>query len=317
MQLLEFIPLYMHRVWGGGALQSKLGRELSAGEQIGESWEIVDRPDHQSVVANGALAGQTLRELIVNSGAELLGPDYDPAQPFPILVKWLNCQESLSLQVHPPDKVARQLNGEAKTEHWYIADASDQASIIAGLLPGITKERFEDSLTDGTIDEYVQPLQTNKGDSILIESGCIHAINAGNLILEIQQNSDTTYRLHDWGRIGLDGKHRQLHTQEALRSIDFERPRPEINKAEENKTLLADCGKFRIRKFDLAPGDTPLCFPSGKQARLFHVVSGSLCDRISGQQLQFSKNYLQPYITELALISEVKTTILVTDQFSG
>ncbi len=315
MQLIEFRPLYMERIWGGKNFESKLCRKLPEGKPIGESWEIVDRPDQQSVVASGPLEGKTLRELLTLLPSELLGPDYDPQRPFPILVKWLDCCERLSLQVHPPLEIAAELQGEPKTENWYIANANSNASIVAGLRPNVTREMFERSMAEGTIEDCVQTLPTNTGDHILIKSGCVHAIKAGNLILEIQQNSDTTYRLDDWGRLGLDGKPRQLHTHRGLQSINFSDPQVELQKADINKTVIADCSEFRIRKFDLGPDDVPMSFPSHEQARLFHVVSGSLHDLISGQKLQYSKNYLQPYATELSIVAETKSTLLVTDNF--
>ena len=315
MQLIEFIPLYMERVWGGRTLESKLDRTLPAGKKIGESWEIVDRTDYQSVVADGPLAGLTLRELLLNSTSELLGPGGDPQKPFPILVKWLDCRERLSLQVHPPKDIAPDLNGEPKTENWYIADADADASITVGLQQGVTREEFENALAENRIEGCLKLLPTTSGNSILIKSGCVHAINAGNLILEIQQNSDTTYRVHDWNRVGLDGTPRQLHLREALQSINFGEPQPKLIEADTDETVLVDCDEFRIRKFNLIPEDSPVLFLSNEQPRLLHVVSGKLRDQVSGQTLTRSKNYLQPFVSEVSLIAETEATLLVTDQF--
>ena len=315
MQLLEFIPLYMERLWGGRVFESKLGRKLPEGKQFGESWEIVDRPDQQSIVASGPLAGQTLRELLTHSASKIMGPHYDPQRPFPILIKWLDCHKRLSLQVHPSIEIAAELKGEPKTENWYIADADSKASIIAGLRPNVTRELFERAMAEGTLENCVQTLPTNAGDHILIKSGCIHAINAGNLILEIQQNSDTTYRLDDWNRLGLNGKPQQLHMHKALQSINFSMPQAKLHKADADRTVIADCKEFRIQKFNLTPDDVPITFPSHEQPRLLHIVSGSLYDLVSGQNLEHSKNYLQPHTTELSLVAKKKTTLLVTDKF--
>ena len=314
MQLLEFIPMYMERVWGGRTFESKLGRTLPKNKVIGESWEIVDRTDEQSIVAEGPLSGKTIREILEKYGAEILGPQKDPRKPFPILVKWLDCRERLSLQVHPPAAIAGKLNGEPKTENWYIADADQDASIIAGLRPGVTKEVFESALSEGQVENYVQYLPTAKGDSIFVESGCVHAISSGNLILEIQQNSDTTYRVYDWNRMGLDGTPRKLHISESLHSIDFNMPVPKLIKESTGEQILADCDEFRIRKFNLAPNDT-VKFPANEQARLIHLVAGVLRNQALGQTLQSSKNYLQPFVTELSLVAETDVTLLVTDQF--
>ena len=316
MQLLEFTPLYMERVWGGRNLESKLGRKLpEEGGPIGESWEIVDRPGEQSVVAKGPFAGQTLRELLRQNASDILGPDSDPSKPFPILVKWLDCQQRLSLQVHPPAEIAPSLGGEPKTENWYIADADKDASLIVGLKKGTTREQLEIALKNGQAEDYVQRFSVKSGDSVFVESGCAHAIEAGNLILEIQQNSDTTFRIYDWGRLGLDGSPRKLHIDESLKSIDFDRieSKPIANKSGEQK--LADCNEFRIRKFDLASKDTTISLPANEQARLIHIISGTVIDQKSGQSLLSGNNYLQPYVTSTELVAESAAIVLITDNF--
>jgi len=315
MQLLEFTPLYMERVWGGRGLEAKLGRILPNGQVIGESWEIVDRPDEQSIVASGALAGQTIRQLLESSAADILGPDSDPAKPFPILVKWLDCQDRLSLQVHPPAAIAPSLDGEPKTENWYVADANADASLIVGLKNGVTREQFETALANNQAEDCVHRFPVKAGDSILVESGRMHAIDAGNLILEIQQNSDTTYRVYDWGRVGLDGAPRQLHIEESLKSIDFEDFEPDPLTIIEGEQILADCSEFRIRKMELQPSDAAIELPAGEQARLIHIVTGTVKDETSGQTLVAGNNYLQPYVASAKLTAETATTLLITDQF--
>jgi mannose-6-phosphate isomerase len=314
MEILTFKPLYMERVWGGRGLEAKLGRTLPAGQVIGESWELVDRENEQSVVTEGALAGQTLRQLMEHSAAEILGPGRDGSKPFPILVKWLDCKDRLSLQVHPPASIAASLGGEPKTENWYIADCEPGASLIIGLKNGVTREQFTKALEASQAEACVHRFPVKSGDSILVESGRMHAIDAGNLILEIQQNSDTTYRVYDWGRVGLDGAPRQLHIEESLKSIDFNDFEPEPVKVVPGTQTLADCQEFRIRKFELQPGDDALELPAGEGARLIHVVTGQLRDT-SGQALIKGGNYLQPYVTAACLTADKATTVLVTDQF--
>jgi mannose-6-phosphate isomerase len=315
MELLTFNPLYMERVWGGRGLEAKLGRTLPANKVIGESWELVDRKDEQSVVADGPLAGKTIRELLESSAADILGPGRDGSRPFPILIKWLDCQDRLSLQVHPPAAIAPALGGEPKTENWYIAECDEGASLIVGLKKGVTKEQFTQALEDNKAEDCVHRFPVKAGDSILVESGRMHAIDAGNLILEIQQNSDTTYRVYDWGRVGLDGAPRQLHIQESLQSIDFEDFEPEALKIVPGTQTLADCKEFRIRKFELKPGDEALKLPAGEGARLIHVVNGQVNDTLSGTELNKGSNYLQPYVTAAHLSAVEPTTVLVTDQF--
>jgi mannose-6-phosphate isomerase len=315
MELLTFNPLYMERVWGGRGLEAKLGRTLPENKVIGESWELVDREGEQSVVAEGPLAGKTIRELLESSAADILGPGRDGSRPFPILIKWLDCQDRLSLQVHPPASIAPALGGEPKTENWYIAECDEGASLIVGLKKGVTKEQFTQALEANKAEDCVHRFPVKAGDSILVESGRMHAIDAGNLILEIQQNSDTTYRVYDWGRVGLDGAPRQLHIQESLQSIDFEDFEPEPLKIVPGTQTLADCKEFRIRKFELKPGDDALELPAGEGARLIHVVHGQLTDSKSGATLNKGSNYLQPYVTAVRLCANETTTVLVTDQF--
>ena len=315
MELMSFTPLYMERVWGGRGLELKLGRTLPEGKVIGESWELVDREHEQSVVAEGAHKGKTIRELLENSGADILGPGREGSQPFPILIKWLDCQDRLSLQVHPPAAIAPILGGEPKTENWYIADCDEDASLIIGLKKGVRREQLTKALKDNKVAACVHRFPVKPGDSILVESGRMHAIDAGTLILEIQQNSDTTYRVYDWGRVGLDGAPRQLHIKQSLQSIDFNDFEPETLKIVPGAQTLADCKEFRIRKFELKPGDDTLELPAGEGARLIHVVKGRVIDRLSGTRLANGGNYLQPFVTGVSLSANEPATVLVTDQF--
>ena len=315
MELMSFTPLYMERVWGGRGLELKLGRTLPEGKVIGESWELVDREGEQSIVAEGTHKGKTIRELLEGGAADILGPGREGSQPFPILIKWLDCQDRLSLQVHPPAAIAPILGGEPKTENWYIADCDEDASLIVGLKQGVTREQFTQALKDNKVAACVHRFPVKPGDSILVESGRMHAIDAGNLILEIQQNSDTTYRVYDWGRVGLDGAPRQLHLEESLQSIDFDDYEPETLKIVPGAQTLADCKEFRIRRFELKPGDEALELPAGESARLIHILSGALTDLTSGLRLTKGNNYLQAYVTGASLRAEEPATLLVTDRF--
>ena len=313
MDLIEFTPLYKERVWGGRGLEEKLNRSLPDGQIIGESWEIVDRPEAQSVVAHGSYAGLSLRGLLENHAEVVLGPGADGQQPFPILVKWLDCQDRLSLQVHPPAEIAPSLGGEPKTENWYIAQCDPGASLIVGLKHGTTQEQFEAALKENKAEACVHRFPVKPGDSILVKSGRMHAIDAGNLILEIQQNSDTTYRVYDWGRVGLDGKPRDLHIEESLQSIDFDDFEPTPLEPLAGEQILADCAEFRICRHDLESGQS-IALPAGQSARLLHVVEGTLTNE-TGAALHKGGNYLQPYATSLQLQASSQATLLVTDRF--
>ncbi|MDB6017298.1 MAG: Mannose-6-phosphate isomerase [Pedosphaera sp.] len=218
---LTFQPIFKERVWGGRNLERLYQKALPAGVPIGESWEISDRPGDASVVANGPLAGKDLRWLMEHHSVELLGAAKPATTRFPLLVKILDAQDKLSLQVHPPAQIAASLGGEPKTEMWYIADATPEADLFAGLKRGTTREEFERKIKDGTVADCFQRLPVQQGDVMFLPSGRVHAIGAGNVIFEIQQNSDTTYRVFDWNRVGLDGKPREMHVPQSLASIDF------------------------------------------------------------------------------------------------
>ncbi len=219
---LTFQPIFKERVWGGRRLEELYGKPLPPHQPIGESWEISDRPGDVSIIANGALTGKDLRWLMANHAEELLGPDHPKAAPFPLLVKILDAQERLSLQVHPPAAKAAELKGEPKTEMWYIADALPGAELYVGLRGGMTRENFERKTRDGSVADCFHRIAVKRGDVMFLPSGRVHAIGSGLVIFEIQQNSDTTYRVFDWNRVGLDGKARELHLAESLASIDFE-----------------------------------------------------------------------------------------------
>lgn len=320
-ELLRFQPLYQERVWGGRALESALGRTLPGSSPIGESWEIVDRPEAQSVVVGGPQAGRSLREVLAQHTADVMGPKWPASKPFPILVKWLDCRERLSLQVHPPASVAGELKGEPKTENWYIAATAPGAELIVGLKRGVTREQFERAIATNTLEDCVHHFNVAAGDSILVHSGQVHAIDAGNLILEIQQNSDTTYRVYDWGRMGLDGKPRQMHVQQSLRSIDWSDFEPEPLRAAPTSGTIADCAEFTIRRVVLGAGES-LRFRPGEQPRLVSVVSGAIrvADEAvgsssSGVRLERGDNALAPYAGAFTFTAETTAILLVTENF--
>ncbi len=314
MDILQFEPLYQQRVWGGREFDAAFGRRLPKDQVIGESWEIVDRPEAQSVVRGGRLAGRTLRQVLANHGPEVMGTGWPRAKPFPILVKWLDCRERLSLQVHPPAAKAAALGGEPKTENWYIAAAAPGASLIVGLRRGVTRDQFAAALDAGTLEACVHQFPVAAGDSVLVRSGTVHAIDAGNLILEIQQNSDTTYRVYDWGRVGLDGRPRQLHRREALESILWDQPETRPIRAAAAAAVLAECAEFRIHSMPVARGGR-LTFAAGEQPRLLHVVSGGLRDAAGAVTLTRGDNVLLPFAGAFALTATEASLVLVTDAF--
>ena len=287
---LLFQPIFKERVWGGRKLAGLNHKPLPPGPPIGESWEISDRPGDASVIANGPLAGKDLSWLMARHSAELLGRAAAPNERFPLLVKILDARDTFSLQVHPPAAIARELGGQPKTEMWYIADAAPGAGLYAGLKRGVTRVEFERKLQAGTVAECFHRIGVHAGDALFLPSGRVHALGGGLVIFEIQQNSDTTYRVFDWNRPGLDGKLRELHVPQSLASIDFNDFEPALAPG-----LFAAAGPARARPLVRDPLFTveawqldagpPLGLAQGRM-HILGVVSGALS--VSNGQPSFS-----------------------------
>jgi len=258
---LRFQPIFKERVWGGRELERLYHQPLPPGAAIGESWEISDRPGDASVIANGPLAGKDLSWLMAWHSRELLGRPGSPNERFPLLVKILDARERLSLQVHPPAAKAAELGGEPKTEMWYIAQAAPGAELYAGLRRGVTRADFERKLQAGTVEECFHRLAVRAGDALFLPSGRVHALGGGLVVFEVQQNSDTTYRVFDWNRLGLDGRPRELHVRQSLASIDFNDFEPALV-----QSSFAAAGGGRVR---------PLARNSWFTAEVWQVVAGA------------------------------------------
>jgi mannose-6-phosphate isomerase len=235
-------------MWGGRRLKSEFGKKLPPNTRIGESWEIVDRPEAQSVIANGPLRSKTLNELWTQNRHDIFG-DVPETRRFPLLIKLLDARERLSLQVHPPEEVAGKLGGEPKTEFWYVAAADPGAELFLGFRKLMTREQFKRALDKGTVEDCVQKIRVKAGDAMFLPGGRLHAVGGGNLLVEIQQNSDTTYRVFDWNRVDATGKARHLHVDQALQCIDFTDVGPHL--VESNGEVLIRHELFEIRKWNL------------------------------------------------------------------
>src|ERR1019366_6703185 len=273
----------------------------------------VDRPEAQSMVRGGPFNGMPLRKVLKLHAEEVMGPGWPASRPFPLLVKWLDCFERLSLQVHPPKAAASALGGEPKTENWYVAHSAPGASLFVGLKRGVTREVLAKALVDGTAEECVNRVSVAAGDSILVRSGQVHAIDAGNLILEIQQNSDTTYRLHDWGRAGLDGKPRKLHINESLRSILWDEGPPDLVRAAPTSGTIASCDEFTIRRVVLARGES-LQLPGRDQPRILSVVAGTVT--AGARSIPPGDNVLIPWSADAQFGAPELAIVLVTENFA-
>ncbi|MDG1893361.1 MAG: class I mannose-6-phosphate isomerase [Fuerstiella sp.] len=224
MEPLSFTPLLKQIRWGGRKLGSLLNKPIAAADDYAESWEVADHDSGQSIVASGTFAGKTLRELIGSHRHELLGCQSDMAQ-FPLLIKFLDANDWLSLQVHPNDAQALTWNPQenGKTEAWIIVAAEPDSMICAGLKHGVTRDEFQQRLNDGSIEQSLHLIPAIPGDCIYVPAQTVHAIGPGIVLAEVQQQSNLTFRLHDWGRVGADGKPREIHVEESLACIDFDR----------------------------------------------------------------------------------------------
>lgn len=309
MEPLTFAPIYMNRVWGGREFERVYRRQLpDPALPYGESWEIVDRPDQQSVVDHGPLRGVTLHELWTRRREEIFGAGTADHGRFPILIKLLDACDDLSIQVHPPAELAASMGGEPKTEMWFIADCVPGAKLHVGLKRGVTRMDFENAIAGGRVEECVHCIEPDAGDSIFIPSGRIHAIGAGFLIHEIQQNSDTTYRVFDWNRPGLDGKPRELHVAESLASIDFGDFEPSMDTPVGE--CLASCPYFRVGRRQLAAGEI-LAQPVAGNFVIIAVVDGVL-QSAGGRRFEKGRFLLLPRDADPLTAAKNSTVLLVT-----
>ncbi len=228
---LCFHPLLKETVWGGQALAA-LGKKLPAGKKIGESWEVAAHPNGQSVIANGPLAGQTLQAACQLLGQDLLGTLAGTSTRFPLLIKLIDAQDRLSVQVHPGDTYAarHEQGGSGKSELWLVLAARPGARLVAGLKTGTSRQHFEDALTSDSCLDQLNQLPVQAGDVLNIPHGLVHAIGRGIVVCEIQQNADTTYRLFDYGRTDDQGRPRPLQVKKALDVIRFDLPPPALLK---------------------------------------------------------------------------------------
>jgi len=315
---LTFHPIFQARIWGGRNLETLFQKELPPGK-IGESWEISDRPEATSIVANGPLAGRTLASLMEDRREAIVGRARAPEGRFPLLVKLLDAQDNLSLQVHPPAHLAIEMGGSAKTEMWYVSAAEPGAKIYAGLRRGVTREEFAAKTSRGTVAECFHQLPVGAGDSLFLPSGRVHALGKGLVIFEIQQNSDTTYRVFDWNRVDEKGQSRPLHIEQSLKCIDFEDFEPPltdgalINPAPGvTARALARHALFAVDLLDFALGAEYV--EAIGEARVVGVVSGEMKipDATNPVTLRAGQFALIPAALEkLSLIAQTAAKVLV------
>jgi len=283
---MTFRPVLKDYIWGGRNLESKLGRKLPDGI-IAESWEIAGHEDGTSVVENGYYQGKLLTEVHRELGIDLIGTHSQWAQnrsKFPLLIKILDANKALSVQVHPDDDyaLAHEGNELGKTEMWVILHAEPNAKIILGVKKGTSRDAFGQAISDGDLEKYLHEIPVKTGDHICVPAGSLHAIMDGLVIAEIQQNSNTTYRVYDWNRVGADGKPRQLHVKQALDVINFQQVEPQLSKPEiitetDNfkRSVLCKNKYFTVERIELTQGSAFTGSCSGETFEIWGAIQGS------------------------------------------
>ena len=281
---VKFIPIFKERIWGSDRLKTLFNKDLPAGKRIGESWELAELPANCSIIADGPWAGVTLRQMLNKHGRDMGFTQRQCDCPFGLLIKFLDADDVLSVQVHPDEKACQMFPGaQMKTECWYVLQARPEAVIYRGLKPGISREHLEKALKKANLEQMMQIYPAQKGDLHFLPAGTLHALGAGVVIAEIQTPSDTTFRLYDWNRIDEHGRGRELHVEQALASIHYtdtppaEESHDEVNVVDDSSSgllsigallgrinLLIDCPYFCVGHLSTAPAEKrqfELAFP--------------------------------------------------------
>lgn len=306
---LRFNPVYKDYIWGGDRIPKLYHRNQPDGIYA-ESWEISTHPDGATTIANGPLAGKTLGDLLPETKTELLGSNVK-GDDFPLLIKLIDARDVLSVQVHPNDGNAPAVGGEAKTEMWYFLEGDPDAQIYCGLKPGIGKEEFLQAMEDKTFVDVLQAVPATPGQAVFVPGGRVHAIDKGSFILEIQQNSNTTYRIYDWGRVSPDGTPRDTHIDKALQVIDWENngdPHCEIR-----GTTIQNCEYFQLDRFDLTSEETFSVI--GESFHALFIAEGGGTIRWEGGEEAFApgQSWLVPAgLREYSICPDSKLTLLRT-----
>lgn len=318
---LRFAPLFKRYLWGGRRLGTLLGKSIGEGDDYAESWEVADHESGESTVVGGPLAGTTLAQLMAKYGKELLGKHYGNTSRFPLLFKFLDCRRVLSVQVHPNDAAAaKQMPPDlGKTEAWVILAAEPGSVVYAGLKRGFDRPALEREVHRGTTELCLHKYEPRVGDCIFIPAGTVHALGAGLVVAEIQQASDTTFRLFDWNRVGPDGKPRQLHVEESLAAIDYSvgPVQPQIPQPTERPFVqrLVSSDKFILDRWQMHGTEPAAQSTIGGDER-FHIVSilaGSvkLTWDASSEQLTLGQTLLIPASMGLCHVSASAGTVLL------
>ncbi|MBE6855210.1 MAG: class I mannose-6-phosphate isomerase [Ruminococcus sp.] len=317
MKPLRLTPPCKDYIWGGTRLREEYGK-VSDKEKIAESWELSCHPDGTSVIAEGEFAGMKLTEYLAQAGDAVLGLHAQRFSAFPVLIKLIDAKDNLSVQVHPDNAYAQRVEGEfGKTEMWYIVDCDEGASLIYGFRDEISEEEFRERIEHNTLLDVVNTVPVKKGDVFFIEAGTLHAIGKGILIAEIQQNSNTTYRVYDYGRVGADGKPRELHIDKAI-DVTERRPAPPYQIPAPvvtdgcTATQLAACEYFTVKRLEIA-GSAQM---NADETSFHHLLclNGDLTVAYHGEEMAISKggSILIPAALGAYSINGTGTALLTT-----
>lgn len=314
MDLLKFKPIYEERIWGGRSFKTLFGRAIPKGLRIGESLEICDSPKASSEISGGEFGGWTLRRAIEKYPADIMGPGWRPERLFPIIVKLLDARQRLSLQVHPNGASEKKYGLPRKNEAWYLLNCGVRSRFVAGLKRGISPERLREAASAGRVEELLEFRDSHVGDFMFVREGTVHSLGADNIALEIQENSDSTYRLHDWGRTDSEGRERALHIAEAADSVNYDSPAVEpISENDEPERALCDYKNFKILRLRLKAGES-VRLASRVEPRILSVVSGAL--DCGGAAMEAVESALAPYCAEIEMRARSDSAVLVTENFS-
>lgn len=320
---LTFTPVLKEYLWGGRNLHRKLGRSLPAGGTIAESWEIAAHEDGASLVANGSFAGQPLTAVHAELGLDLIGRHNAWAQArgkFPLLVKLLDAHAPLSVQVHPDDSYAQAHEGDelGKTEMWVVLHAEPGAELIVGVRQGVTADSLRRGIASNRLETQLHRVRVQAGDHVCVPAGTLHAIMGGLLIAEIQQNSNTTYRVYDWGRVDKNGQARPLHVDQALEVIDFDRVEPPVGTPRllaaepgQRRELLCSNRYFTTERITLESGAVWQGACTGESLEIWGVLSGAV--EVNGLPLAAVHFCLLPAaLGEYRIVAHSPATLLRT-----
>jgi len=314
-------PIAMERVWGGNRLPALFGRPETPGKAIGESWEVADRGQAQSLVLNGVAPGTSLRQVLEQSPEQIYGQALAALKParFPLLAKYIDASGPLSIQVHPDDAGAKGYDDRGKCECWVVVHAEADARIIRGLRPGTTRAQFEQALEQGQVEGLRHSFTPRAGDVVALPPGMIHALGAGTVVAEIQQNSNLTFRIHDYNRVGLNGNKRELHIEDALAVIRFDQPGDEFtgDMRQDTATPLSHHRRAGVtteqflqgRFFDLfrhilAPGARMVLEATPAAPRILMALSGR--GKLGRQAISAGQTVLLPAAARAMTVSSAK-----------